>query len=131
MYSLTLDAYTDALIEAHSRGVEVRVILDRSQAQRPFSDDQRLRSAGISVRYGPGPGLMHHKFAVVDGRIVVTGSYNATWRGTYRNAENAVIIDTPHVVEAYEAEFSRLWNKATKTLAEEASSLTSKLPERP
>lgn len=109
MYTLTLDAYAEALIRAHARGVDVKVVLDRGQARGRGSDAQTLEAAGIPVRYGSGSGLMHHKFSVIDGRIVTTGSYNATWRATHRNAENAVVIDNPEVVRSFGAEFRALW----------------------
>ena len=112
LYALTLDTYANALIRAHRRGVEVKVLLDRGQARHPASDGRRLKAAGVAVRYASGPGLMHHKFSIVDGRIVATGSYNATWSGTYRNSENAVIIAEPRVVRLFEAEFSALWEKS-------------------
>ncbi len=109
MYTLTLDAYAETLIRAHARGVDVKVVLDRRQARGRGSDAKRLDAAGIPVRYGAGPGLMHHKFSIIDGRIVTTGSYNATWSGSHRNAENAVVIEDPEVVRSFEAEFLILW----------------------
>lgn len=110
MYTLTLDAYAESLIRAHARGVDVKVVLDRRQARGRGSDAQRLDAAGIPVRYGAGPGLMHHKFSIIDGRIVTTGSYNATWRASHRNAENAVVIEDQEVVRSFEAEFRTLWD---------------------
>jgi phosphatidylserine/phosphatidylglycerophosphate/cardiolipin synthase-like enzyme len=110
MHTLTLDAYAESLIRAHAKGVDVKVVLDRRQAQARGSDAQRLDAAGIPVRYGAGPGLMHHKFSIIDGRIVTTGSYNATWSGSHRNAENAVVIEDPEVVRSFEAEFRTLWD---------------------
>lgn len=110
MYTLTLDAYAESLIRAHARGVDVKVVLDRRQARGRGSDAQRLDAAGIPVRYGSGSGLMHHKFSIIDGRIVTTGSYNATWSGSHRNAENAVVIEDQEVARSFEAEFRTLWD---------------------
>lgn len=109
MFALTLEPYADALVRAHRRGVEVRVVLDRRQARHPASRGGGLEAAGVPVRYAGGGGLMHHKFSIVDGRLLATGSYNATWSGTHRNSENALIIDDPKAVELYEEEFRRLW----------------------
>ncbi|MFQ6671865.1 MAG: phospholipase D-like domain-containing protein, partial [Candidatus Tectimicrobiota bacterium] len=57
VYVLTLDPYAGALIRAHRRGVEVKVVLDKRQARHPASDARRLEAAGIPVRYGAGSGL--------------------------------------------------------------------------
>jgi phosphatidylserine/phosphatidylglycerophosphate/cardiolipin synthase-like enzyme len=114
MYALTLDTYAEALIGAHLRGVDVKVVVDPRQARHPASDASRLEAAGVAVRYGAGRGLMHHKFSVVDGLIVATGSFNATWSASHRNAENAVIIDDPEVVALFQEEFRRLWETSRK-----------------
>ncbi len=112
MFSFTLDSYADALIHAHERGVEVKVVLDKGQARGRGSDARKLEAAGIPVRYGAGSGLMHHKFSIVDRRLVTTGSYNATWRGTHRNNENAVVIVDPDVARSFEDEFRFLWDES-------------------
>ena len=112
MFSFTLDSYADALIRAHERGVEVKVVLDKGQARGRGSDARKLEAAGIPVRYGAGSGLMHHKFSIVDGRLVTTGSYNATWRGTHRNNENAVVIVDQKVARSFEDEFRFLWDES-------------------
>ncbi|MEE9518656.1 MAG: phospholipase D-like domain-containing protein [bacterium] len=110
MFSFTLDSYADALIRTQGRGVEVKVVLDMGQARGRGSDARKLEAAGIPVRYGAGSGLMHHKFSIVDGRLVTTGSYNATWRGTHRNNENAVVIFDQKVTRSFEDEFRFLWD---------------------
>ncbi|MCH7921987.1 MAG: phospholipase D family protein [Nitrospinae bacterium] len=112
MFSFTLDSYADALIRAHERGVEVKVVLDKGQARGRGSDARKLEAAGIPVRYGAGSGLMHHKFSIVDGRLVTTGSYNATWRGTHRNNENVVVIVDQKVARSFEDEFRFLWDES-------------------
>ncbi len=112
MFSFTLDSYADALIRTQGRGVEVKVMLDKGQARGRGSDARKLEAAGIPVRYGAGSGLMHHKFSIVDRRLVTTGSYNATWRGTHRNNENAVVIVDPDVARSFEDEFRFLWDES-------------------
>lgn len=119
MYALTLDAYAEALIRAHHRGVKVEVILDARQARHPASDASRLEAAGVPVRYGAGSGLMHHKFSVVDGLIVTTGSFNATWSASHRNAENAVVLSDPEVVALFEEEFRSLWESSRRRHSKE------------
>lgn len=55
---------------------------------------------------------MHHKFAVFDGRLVATGSYNWTNAAENMNYENVILLADPDVVERYAQEFRRLWREA-------------------
>ncbi|MAE13127.1 hypothetical protein CMO92_01055 [Candidatus Woesearchaeota archaeon] len=57
-----------------------------------------------------GSGKLHHKFFVVDGSVVVTGSYNPSKNGNERNDENLLIIWDEDIATEYEEEFERLWN---------------------
>ena len=53
---------------------------------------------------------MHHKFAVVDGDVVATGSYNWTNNADFNNDENLVILHSEAVASDYAAEFLRVWD---------------------
>jgi phosphatidylserine/phosphatidylglycerophosphate/cardiolipin synthase-like enzyme len=55
---------------------------------------------------------MHHKFMVIDGEIVVTGSYNWSAAAEERNDENLVVIRDRGVAEAFEREFERIWSQS-------------------
>ena len=55
---------------------------------------------------------MHDKFAVIDSKIVLTGSYNWTTNGDERNRENLAIITDSAVAEQYSEEFFKLWAEA-------------------
>jgi cardiolipin hydrolase len=52
---------------------------------------------------------MHHKFLVIDGRLLITGSFNWTRQAIIGNNENLVITDHADLVSAYCQEFDRLW----------------------
>jgi len=52
---------------------------------------------------------MHHKVMIVDGRIVVTGSYNWAWPAEENNYENVLAIEDSEVAAMYEMEFQGLW----------------------
>jgi len=109
MYSFTLDSIGDALIEAQSRGVAVRVILERSQVNQ-WSEYSRLRSAGIKVVLDENDNYMHNKFMVIDGKVVLTGSYNYTKQADTQNDENLIVIEDSRVAKAYEDEFNEMWS---------------------
>lgn len=54
---------------------------------------------------------MHNKFAVIDGHILVNGSFNWTQSAVDKNQENLSIIDNDELCNKYSAEFERLWKK--------------------
>jgi cardiolipin hydrolase len=68
----------------------------------------KLQGAGIHVEVSEQARLLHHKFAVIDGRYVVTGSYNWTESAERRNRENMVILECPEMVEAFGAEWASI-----------------------
>lgn len=111
IYSLTKDEFAEALIRAHKRGIEVKVLIDKGQALDRKADDEVLEAAGIGLRRSRGDGSMHNKFAVIDGVIVYTGSYNHTDRATSKNDENCIIIKDKETAQKYEAQFQKLWEK--------------------
>jgi len=102
------------LYAAKARGVRVRVLTDRERAEAGGSGIRGLRLNGIPVRAlgVPEQSLMHHKFAVFDERLVVTGSYNWTNSAEHANYENVIILDDPGVVTHFRQEFQRLWREA-------------------
>lgn len=110
IYSFTLDDISDALISAHNRGIEVKVIMDMQQGMSEYSDYEKLKSAGIEVILDSNPDFMHNKFAIIDNFITLTGSYNWTDHATNGNDENLIIIKDTDVAGQYEAEFLEMWN---------------------
>jgi phosphatidylserine/phosphatidylglycerophosphate/cardiolipin synthase-like enzyme len=113
VYSFTRDSLATALISAKERGVEVRVVIERERAYEQGSEYPRLKSAGVDVRLDGNPNLMHHKFMVIDGYIVVTGSYNWSSAAEDRNDENIVVILDRDVAQRFVQEFERVWQMAS------------------
>ncbi len=105
-YELSSQRIIRKLIEARLRGVDVRLVVegDNSVGQ----GIQALRAAGIPVVADDGPGLMHNKFAVVDGIIVWTGSYNVTRRGGTVNDNNAIEVRSRELARYYLDEFREM-----------------------
>nr|XP_046267155.1 mitochondrial cardiolipin hydrolase isoform X1 [Scatophagus argus] len=98
-----------AVLALHSRGVTIRVLSDKDYATIPGTQIGVLRKAGISVRCDVCSVYMHHKFAVVDGRLLITGSLNWTLTAVQSNLENILITDEPDLVRPFMKEFHRLW----------------------
>lgn len=116
VYDLTHPEITAALEAAHRRGVEVRIVADERQAEGPHSEVPYLAARGLAVRLSRGykgnRSLMHNKFAVFDGRLAVTGSFNWTTSAESYNFENALFNSDPSVVARFEDEFERIWAQA-------------------
>ena len=55
---------------------------------------------------------MHNKFAIFDGKLMVTGSYNWTNNAEHFNYENAVFITDPNVIMQYQKDFDNIWQNA-------------------
>jgi phosphatidylserine/phosphatidylglycerophosphate/cardiolipin synthase-like enzyme len=108
MFSFTNNRLADELIKAKNRGVEVIVVLERSQVSSRSYTHINLMLANITVKLDGNPAYMHHKFAVIDGVIVITGSYNWTDSAEDRNDENLIIIADSGVAEKYIKEFRRV-----------------------
>lgn len=109
VFALSNDLLVDALIELHQKGVKVRVISDDEQAERSGADMERIRSSGIQGRLDQSKANMHHKFCVVDGVILMSGSFNWTRQAVEKNQENLIITDDTVLIQAYNAEFEKLW----------------------
>lgn len=114
VYDFTDSRLASALIAAVHCGVDVWVVMDAHEARSRSSQYPALAAAlGPRValrtdRSGNRHAIMHHKFVVVDDRIVATGSANWTYEAR-SNWENLVVLDDPALARAFEAEFARLW----------------------
>lgn len=100
-YSFTAQDIADALIRARQRGVDVIVILDRSQRRERYSMIDEMKSGGILVYIDDCCAIAHNKVMIIDEKIVVTGSYNFTKSAEVRNAENMLIIEDRTLAARY------------------------------
>lgn len=108
-FSLTSDPIAEAMAERARAGVEVQGVVETSQAGNQGSDVTLLQQAGVEVLLDGNPGNMHHKVIVIDGEVVVTGSYNFSRSAEERNDENTLIIHSVDIARQYLAEFVRLF----------------------
>jgi phosphatidylserine/phosphatidylglycerophosphate/cardiolipin synthase-like enzyme len=108
-YDFDLESLTEALIAAHRRGVRVQMVTESDNIDDNSEALTRLDQAGVPiVEDERKSGLMHDKFAIVDERWVWTGSWNMTHNGSYRNNNNALLIDSPALADNYSAEFDEM-----------------------
>ncbi|MTK63182.1 MAG: phospholipase D family protein [Methanobacterium sp.] len=109
-YSFTSPAIAKALVEAAKRGVDVRVILDKSQRSEKYSGATFLRNAGIPTVIDDKPAIAHNKVMIIDNQVVITGSFNYTKSAQERNAENLLVLRGDlQLVQAYTENWRRRW----------------------
>ena len=121
MYVFSNQELADALISAQRRGVHVRVLLDGSEDEHYYSKGRYLSDHAVKIRVdrshmlfpGESQGIMHNKFALIDNRIVITGSYNWTNTAEAQNDENILILrDAENLANRYKANFEKLWARS-------------------
>lgn len=96
----------DALLAAVERGVDVRVLTDAHKAKKRKYEKLNVLKAHMPDKKGH----MHHKFLVIDGEEVVTGSFNFVTKSLSGNYENVIAIKSP----AMAASFTNHWNSVVK-----------------
>ncbi|XP_057572780.1 mitochondrial cardiolipin hydrolase [Hippopotamus amphibius kiboko] len=99
----------------HRRGVRVRVVTDCDYMALNGSQIGPLRRAGIQVRHDQELGYMHHKFAIVDRKLLITGSLNWTTQAIQNNRENVLIMEDEEYVRLFLEEFERIWEEFNPT----------------
>ncbi len=112
-YSFTSDDLAEALLERHQAGVEVAGVMETRQVEsNTGSDYERFRAEGIDVRLDGNPDNMHHKVLIIDGQIVVTGSFNFSRSAEERNDENTLVVYDPQLAALYLGEFEKVFSEA-------------------
>jgi mitochondrial cardiolipin hydrolase len=116
LYRLDNPRLARVLGEVAGSGSQVRVVLDRdkydeSRVTRGFLLEGRIPFRLVGGRKGSGS-KMHHKFAIVDERVALIGSYNWTLESEEQNYDNLLILREPQLVKHYHGEFEALWAEA-------------------
>ena len=109
MYIFTDREIAIPLVKARERGAKVRLYLDKDQVDYKYSQSRFLVQKGIKTRISSNNYIMHHKFAIIDNRILLTGSYNWTFSANNRNDENIMVIDDPRTIKIFQNQFVNLW----------------------
>ncbi len=116
-YGFTNTIIATALVEASGRGVNVRAVLDGKsngpRKGRNYSAATFLMNAGVPVRLDYTVAIAHNKVMVIDGNLVITGSFNFTQAAEKSNAENALLLSNPGLAQDYQRYFESRWLIAT------------------
>jgi phosphatidylserine/phosphatidylglycerophosphate/cardiolipin synthase-like enzyme len=110
VFTITDDRIATAILAAHQRKVVVRVLTDNDKQYDGGSDVDRLRRAGIAVKVDETEHHMHHKFALLDGALLLNGSYNWTRSAGAFNEENLVVTTEPQLVATFARHFAEMWD---------------------
>jgi len=116
----------------HESGVQIRALIDPDFIYRPYSEaldmmgvsladkckyeadnhpwQNAIATVGVPQLFKGD--LLHHKFAVVDKKIVIAGSHNWSQAANNGNDEALLVIHSPIVAAHYEQEFERLYSNA-------------------
>jgi competence ComEA-like helix-hairpin-helix protein len=136
--NLALFVFTDQNIAneletRHQQQVQIHALIDREFAFRDYSEALDLLGVSLSnnCHYEPNNrpwqnvtktvgtanipigDKLHHKFAVIDDLIVITGSHNWSDAADRLNDETLLIIDSPQIAAHFDREFNNLYSQAT------------------
>ena len=100
-YSFTSAPIAKALVEAHKRGVQVEIILDRSQRKERYSSADFTAHAGIPTFIDAVHAIAHNKVMIIDKTVLITGSFNFTKAAEEKNAENLLVIRSKELASTY------------------------------
>jgi phospholipase D len=123
-YGITSNEIVDQLIDAHARGVKVRVLLDKSNLSDKYSKMQQMIDIGIDVSIDKVSGIAHNKVIILDKSKVITGSFNFTKSADTRNTENVIIVNDKEVANSYLQNW--LFRKSKNTVDTKPNNIRSK-----
>jgi len=111
VFTISDNRLSETIIACHKRGITVRIISDDDKSHDDGSDIHYLSTQGIAVKTDNSPNHMHHKFAIIDKRQLLNGSFNWTRSASERNQENIMISHHPKAIAEYQARFEQLWSQ--------------------
>lgn len=111
VYTISDDDISHAITACHRRKVKVRIITDDEKVSDRGSDIWDMAVRGVETKIDNSPSYMHHKFAIFDNEVVLTGSYNWTRGAAEFNQENLLFTDDRRAVASYMEEFEKLWEE--------------------
>jgi phosphatidylserine/phosphatidylglycerophosphate/cardiolipin synthase-like enzyme len=114
-YFFTAPTIAKALVAAHQRGVNVKILIDRSQLTKKNSQISFLLKKGIPVWVDMIQGIAHNKVMILDEDYVLTGSFNWTDAAQQQNAENLILIRDRHINQIYQENWERRMAQAQPT----------------
>jgi len=106
-FSFTDEGIADAML--FNDKIDIKGVFETLEAGSDYSQYHRLKGFGLDVKKDSNKYNMHHKVLIIDGEMVITGSYNPTGAGNYKNDENMLIIHDKSIASKFLEEFDRVW----------------------
>lgn len=117
-YSFTSAPIAKALVEAHKRGVDVQVVVDKSQKSQRYTSATFVANAGIPIRIDSKHAIAHNKVIIADGHTVQQGSFNYTKAAEESNGENVLVNwNNPELADVYLKDWKRHWDHSETVAA--------------
>lgn len=91
-YSFSSKEIAQALAEAKMRGVQIEILLDKSNEQETYSDLAAFKEHGLAPLIDAHHAIAHNKIMLIDHKTLITGSFNFTHQAENENAENLLVI---------------------------------------
>ena len=83
------------------------------RSEHPRADPSKhLQTQGVGTPRLARSDKLHHKFAVVDNKTVITGSFNWSPSAAHTNDETLLVIHSPQLAKHFTREMDRLWESA-------------------
>lgn len=108
-FLITHTKISNALIEAHNRGIDVKIIMDANSVYTRNTKHHLLKSNGIPIKIENYAGKMHSKTMIIDDEYLILGSMNFSNSGENKNDENLLIIKDKLLATHYKNFFNYLW----------------------
>lgn len=109
VFTISDDRITKAILKQQWKNIPIQIITDNDKCNDLGSDINQLFESGIDVKVDRTPYHMHHKYALIDDKVVLTGSYNWTKSAALYNHENLILTSNKDIVEKFVIEFNKLW----------------------
>jgi phosphatidylserine/phosphatidylglycerophosphate/cardiolipin synthase-like enzyme len=115
VFSFTSVRIAQATAAAHKRGVKVIALMDARQCGNKYCSATFLFNQGIETYIDTKHASAHDKVMLIDGEVLITGSFNFSTSAEDTNAENLLIMTgKPKLYEAYERNFQEHLEHGTR-----------------
>jgi phosphatidylserine/phosphatidylglycerophosphate/cardiolipin synthase-like enzyme len=116
-FTFTYENLANAIIERSKAGLDVQGVIEGQDAAQGVM--AYLYCARTPVKVDGNKYIMHHKVIIIDGQVVITGSFNFTRSADVYNDENVVVIHNAAIAAQYEQEYQRVLSIAQNPSANE------------